>query len=128
MCKEDTEDNKSNPIPISPLDSDPVEPEKEMEIIDNIDRSSIYPRTMKEFEMKVNGTKIEAHEMKGTICLTDNDKINILVLMNNMGITDQINIIKMLCKVANIPLTEEMMREDIIGSTTRMSLINDLIK
>lgn len=140
QIKEDIEDNQCNPIPITPLDPDPVEPDDND---DKFDIGSLLPdkpsyevyKTKKEKKSKDHVEMYHvvagkpALETVNSIDLSDEDKINILTMFNELKTHDQqISLIKLICKLSNLEINEELERQDIIGVAARMCILNNIIK
>lgn len=136
QIKEDIEDNQCNPVPVGPFDPFPIE--DEIETLEskpiNTNVSHKEEDIITQLENTIKGVKALTEDLlipvkEKEVNISNQDKINILEMFDQIKNYDQqISLIKLICKLSNLEVDEELERQDIIGVVSRMSLLNNIIK
>ena len=117
QIKEDIEDNKANPIPIST----PLELTEESE--EKVWNHLVYTDDPDSKISLSSTTTLTANSIEG---LLDGDDIeNIMSIMDSVDYDHQISLAKFICSITNTIFTDDLNAPTIMGKLSRMNLIKD---
>jgi transcriptional regulator with XRE-family HTH domain len=144
QIKEDIEDNQCNPVPITRLDPDSLEPNtKEGYTLYKAKMKPSYKISFKPSaeqpddnyksnileSINILESLVKQDDAKKDINLSDEDKINILEMFNRIDSHEQqISLIRLFCKLSNLEVNEELERKDIIGFAARVAALMYIMK